>query len=189
MAPQKTSSPHRETHFNHNGALKVGRTKVSVPGTTERRKHLYGKYYNDRRKGKETHAHRKSRQICLHRQELEHERVLCPTRHSSLFFSHAIHCSLSIFTIGCSLISHLVQHNTALAHIYNNSAQHCVMYSMQSPKESKNTSEEYPAPKVAFEEEKKRQCWSLLRSPDNKDAGSIAPLLTSHQLGGEKKRN
>lgn len=105
------------------------------------------------------------------------------------FFFHAIHCSLSIFTIGCSLISHLVQHNTALAHIYNNSAQHCVMYSMQSPKESKNTSEEYPAPKVAFEEEKKRQCWSLLRSPDNKDAGSIAPLLTSHQLGGEKKRN
>lgn len=99
----------------------------------------------------------KSRQICLHRQELEHERVLCPTRNSSFFFSHAIHCSLSIFTIGCSLISHLVQHNTALAHMYNNPAQHCVMYSMQSPKESKNTSEEDPAPKLVFEEEKKKK--------------------------------
>lgn len=73
------------------------------------------------------------------------------------FFSHAIHCSLSIFTIGCSLISHLVQHNTALAHMYNNSAQHCVMYSMQSPEESKSTSEdeEDPAPKLVFEEKKK----------------------------------
>lgn len=94
--------------------------------------------------------------------------------HLFFFFSHAIHCSLSIFTIGCSLISHLVQHNTALAHMYNNPAQHCVMYSMQSPKESKNTSEEDPAPKLVFEEEKKkkRQRWSLLRSPD-KNAGSI----------------
>lgn len=133
----------------------------------------------------------KSRQICLHRQELEHERVLCPTRNSSFFFfSHAIHCSLSIFTIGCSLISHLVQHNTALAHMYNNPAQHCVMYSMQSPKESKNTSEEDPAPKLVFEEEKKkkkRQRWSLLRSPD-KNAGSISPLLTFPRLGKREKR-
>lgn len=105
----------------------------------------------------------KSRQICLHRQELEHERVLCPTRNSSFFFfSHAIHCSLSIFTIGCSLISHLVQHNTALAHMYNNPAQHCVMYSMQSPKESKNTSEEDPAPKLVFEEEKKKKKTALV---------------------------
>lgn len=59
--------------------------------------------------------------------------------------------------------------------MYNNPAQHCVMYSMQSPKESKNTSEEDPAPKLVFEEEKKkkkRQRWSLLRSPD-KNAGSI----------------
>lgn len=41
--------------------------------------------------------------------------------------------------------------------MYNNSAQHCVMYSMQSPEESKSTSEdeEDPAPKLVFEEKKK----------------------------------
>lgn len=46
--------------------------------------------------------------------------------------------------------------------MYNNPAQHCVMYSMQSPKESKNTSEEDPAPKLVFEEEKKKKKTALV---------------------------
>lgn len=107
--------------------------------------------------------------------------------HLFFFFSHAIHCSLSIFTIGCSLISHLVQHNTALAHMYNNPAQHCVMYSMQSPKESKNTSEEDPAPKLVFEEEKKKTALVSLEKPRQKCWLYLSPVNFS-SIGKKRKK-
>lgn len=73
--------------------------------------------------------------------------------------------------------------------MYNNPAQHCVMYSMQSPKESKNTSEEDPAPKLVFEEEKKKKKTALvsLEKPRQKCWLYLSPVNFS-SIGKKRKK-